>query len=1000
MRPAARNLVLVGLAFVTLALGVGAVLAPVQADRPVVHWPEAGRAPQSTVLPLATGRPLGLDAAVPCTTVRAAAASGGAALRTQPERDLSARERHTAGHDTVARAGDGLWVGAVDGRVRVAASGVLLADEPLPAGECVYRVVADDTGIEVLRDGTRIGGRQNLPPPEVAELVTAAQGDRAKAGLSVELRPDARYQSVPGTLKIVLLVAHGLLLVVTLVLAWRWWPGSSREPWRRPRWSWADVVATVVSGAWVVLGPMQMDDSWYLLMARNADAGGFVGNHVYMDNSTESPFVLSQYLQQAWGALADDWSLWWIRMVPAACGLLTWFLLRATLANVLGRAAHLRAVPWALLVAHLLWFLPYGASLRPEPVIVLLGAATLLLAEVARARESVGALAAATACAGLALVVSPSGAVAAAPLVLALPWLGPWFRRQPWSARIAAVSLAAAAVTVVVPVGFADASLGEVLTSIATNNDYYYSYPWYDEIVHYQTLLNTSGWARRLPVVLTLALLVLVAIGSGRGGRGTDPVQRLVLHSAVLSALALGLIALSPTKWVNHFHAIAPMSILLITGALVRSPLPRRAGPVIRTVAVLVTVTAVSLAFAGLNNWVPYTDFGQLFGDHTDLDFRTNEQQPHFGPITLRNPVPWLVVAAVGLLWARLRRRKGKLSRIDGQRAVLVTASAGSVVLLLVSFVWAPLSQGASWTAARSGLQTLFGDGCGLADDVHVARPSARQLGEPTTPARREGDFRNTRPAPMRTDPWDGPTRIWHDALPDGTSAGTGTLTTGWYPVPARGGTHVTFPIAGAPEGQVVEAQFGTTGNGTPRVIDTRELPADHRLSDAWQQLSVALPDERPELVRFVVSDVVTGADTWLAAAEPKLTGMRPVGEFLAGRTVFADQVSAAVWPCVDQARIEHGITDTPTAYLAADEAIKPGILNNPFFAEWGGAWTETAQVWDRTKVPAELRPTPPPRLPWGQVFEVRYPYPTDRYDLRVDRVERGGLERLPRWSR
>ncbi|WP_039738934.1 arabinosyltransferase C-terminal domain-containing protein, partial [Saccharomonospora halophila] len=263
-----------------------------------------------------------------------------------------------------------------------------------------------------------------------------------------------------------------------------------------------------------------------------------------------------------------------------------------------------------------------------------------------------------------------------------------------------------------------------------------------------------------------------------------------------------------------------------------------------------------------------------------------------------------------------------------------------------------------------------------------------------------EGDFRTTRPAPLRTAPWDAPTEIWHDALPDGTSPGTGTLTTGWYPVPDHGGTHVTLPVAGAPEGQVIEAQFGTARTGTPRVTDTQALPADHRLSDAWQQLSVALPEERPELVRFVVSDVVTGADTWLAAAEPKLTGMRPVGELLAGRTVFADQVSAAVWPCVDQARIEHGITDTPTVYLAADEAIKPGILNNPFFAEWGGAWTQTARAWDRTKVPAELRPTPPPRLPWGQVFEVRYPYPTDRYDLRVDRVERGGLERLPRWSR
>ncbi|WP_019816325.1 arabinosyltransferase domain-containing protein [Saccharomonospora saliphila] len=995
MRAVAGNVVLIGLALATLALGVSAVLAPVKADDPVVHWPRAGQAPENTVLPLAANRPLSLDASVPCATLRSLDPSGGTALRTQPERDLSAQQRRDTEHDVAQRVGEGMRVAMTDGRVTVAASGAVLVDEPLPAGTCVYRVVADETGITVLRDGTRIGGQRGLRPPEVSELFTAAQGTRA-TGLAVELRPDARYQSVPSPLKISLLIAHALLLAVLLVLVWRRWSGRRPARPTRTRWSWADVVATVVTGAWVVLGPMQMDDSWYLLMSRNADAGGFMGNYIYMDNSTENPFVLSQYLLQAWGELGD-WSLWWVRTVPAACGLATWFLLRMTLTRVLGRAGRFRVVPWALLVAHLLWFLPYGVSLRPEPVIVVLGAATLLLAELARTRESVGVLAAATACAALALVVSPSGAVAAAPLVLALPWLGRWFRRRPWSARIAAVSAAAAATTVVVPVGFADASLGEVLSSIATNNDYYFSFPWYEELVHYQTLLDTSGWARRLPVVLTLALIVLAAIGSGRGGLGRDPVQRLVLTSAIMSAIALGLIALSPTKWVNHFHAIAPVSTLLIAGALVRSPLPRRAGPVIRCVAVLLTVTAVSLAFAGLNNWVPYSDFGQLFGDHTDLNSETNRQQPHLGPVMLRNPLPWLGVAVVAIVWAGFRRRAGRLSRVDGHRAVLMTASLGSVVLLLASFVWAPISQGASWTVARSGLQTLFGDGCGLADDVMVARPSAHQLGTPTTPARLDGDFRGSRPAPLRTQPWERSTRVWHDDRPDGTSPGTGTLVTGWYPVPAHGGTHVTIPVAGALEGQVVEAEFGTGEHGTPRVTETRRLHGDPRLSSAWQQLSVALPEDRPDLVRFVVSDVVTGADSWLAAAEPKLTEFRPVTEMLGNETVFADQISAALWPCVRQARIENGITETPSVYLAADEAIIPGILNNPVFREWGGAWTQTAHAWDRTKITSELRPTPPPRLPWGQVFEVRYPYPAGRYDLHVHRTERGGLTQLPR---
>src|SRR5690606_7539911 len=119
-------------------------------------------------------------------------------------------------------------------------------------------------------------------------------------------------------------------------------------------------------GAWVFLGPANMDDGWYMQMARNAsESSGYIGNFVYMFNVTENPFVLSQYLLQAWGQLGG-WSLWWMRLVPTLCGLATWVLLRILLATLLGRAAKLRAVPWALLIAHLVWYLPYGTTLRPE----------------------------------------------------------------------------------------------------------------------------------------------------------------------------------------------------------------------------------------------------------------------------------------------------------------------------------------------------------------------------------------------------------------------------------------------------------------------------------------------------------------------------------------------------------------------------------------------------------------------------------------------------------
>lgn len=69
----------------------------------------------------------------------------------------------------------------------------------------------------------------------------------------------------------------------------------------------------------------------------------------------------------------------------------------------------------------------------------------------------------------------PSGLVAGAPLVLSLPWLARLLREQGRLERVTAVLLAGAAATVLVPVGFADASLGEVLDTTATHTWYYLS---------------------------------------------------------------------------------------------------------------------------------------------------------------------------------------------------------------------------------------------------------------------------------------------------------------------------------------------------------------------------------------------------------------------------------------------------------------------------------------------------------------------------------------------
>lgn len=972
-RPSPGNWLIAVLAGLTVLLGIGVMAAPVVADDPVVTWPKAGASATSTVLPLSPYRPLDIEATVPCATLRAVAAGGGTALNTYP-------------------GGPGLSVRAQQGSVRFWVSGVNVLEEPLRAEPCGYRVRADAGGVHVWRDGTELVSRRDLLPPQVSELSTQADG-RASAGLAVTLHTDARYQSRPSTAKIALLLAHALALATLLVLAWRRWRGTqSMRRLRVPRPAAADGVLLVVAVAWLFLGPANMDDSWYMMMARNAGHDGYIGNFVYMFNVTENPFVLSQYVLQFWGELGG-WSLWWMRLVPTICGLVTWVLLRVLLATVLGRAATLRAVPWALLVAHLVWYLPYGTTLRPEPFIVLCAAATLVFAEAAALRHSVGAFAVAVVFAALAVTCSPSGLVAAAPLVLSTVWLVPLLRRQPWAGRVAIALLLAAAATVVVPVGFADATLADVLEASRVHNWYYLSFSWYQEFLHYNTLLNTAGWARRLPVLLTLVILVVVALASGRGGMGRDPIQRLVVVSTITSALALALLSLSPTKWVNHFHAVAAAPTVLLAAALLRSPLPRRAGSVVTSVSVLLVVGAVSLSFAGNNYWVPFTDAGQRFGHHLDIDPTTNNMAPHLGPLYLRNPLLWIGVALVAFGWARWRRGRGKLVRVGPDRAVLASASIGSVLLMVALFGYAPIAQAPGWTVARSGVSTLFGHGCGLASDVTVKLPSRQQLGVPATPATRTGDFVNTRPAPIPADPWPTPTAVWHDDQPDGATTSTGELTTGWYPLPpSTTASHVTVPLAGRLAGQDLRVQFGRGGQVTG---EESLVPDPRRPVGEWQQLSVPLPPQPPQAVRIVAGDRITGPDSWLAVAEPRLTESRPITEVTQGQPVMANHMMTALWPCVDQVGIRDGVTDTPTVHLTTDENLPTEWPYNISNVSWGGAWAETASEWVQIKLDADL-PGGPPRLPWGQVFLIRYRYPVGQFDLRVDQRSRSGLTRLP----
>ncbi len=1035
---------LAGLAALTLVAAVGLLLAPVTAEDPVVSWPPAGQPARSTVLPLVPYRPLSLTARVPCAALSALdrRPAGGDALRTLPA---------TAGKP--GQLSQGLVVAVHGGTVQVTASGATVLREVLPAGGCTYRVLADAGGVRILRDGVRRGSA-SVQVPEVSELATELDGQPAASGLAASLHTDARYESTPTALKTGLLVTCAAALLMLLGLAWRWWGGQpiTAAP-ARPRPRIADAVMVAISAMWVLLAPTNFDDSWYMQMARGANASGSVGNAIYMFNVSENPFVASQYVLQLWGSLGG-WGLAWMRLVPLAYGLLTWLVLRLLLVAGFGRELGTSRATWALLVAYLLWWLPYGMTLRPEPLIVLLAAATLLLAELARRRHSVGVLAAAVAAAALAMAVSPSGLVAIAPLVLALPWLWRWLRAQRIAARVTAVALLAAASTSLVLVGFADATLGDVLESAAVHRYYYQTFSWFQENVHYKTILSfedSSQWARRAPVVLTIATLLLLALNSSAalrlpnstaalfsrlrtalllssgsaesGSDGDDPVRRMLVFSAGCSALALALLAPTPTKFVNHFGAAAAAPTVLLAAALLRSPLLaavqcglRRhpASAIAATMGTALMIGAVSWSFAGPNLWRPYSDRGQPFGDHLTASADHPDlvgMRPKLGPVQLANPLVWVVVAVAAGGWMWWRRRHSRDSALTPDRAVLLTGSAAMVVMIIVVFWWAPLRQYPGWSVALSAVRSVHGEPCSLARYTQVLVDTPAQP-VPVGPAITEGGFAAaaSRPLPEPVPAPNPGTLVWHDAVntdvrsdPDTSSltSSPGLLVTPWFALPPDGGSTLLVPLLGARAAQQLTLEYATAGGPDPAVAGSTSLRPDPAVPRTqWHQAAVALDrlgTRRPSSVRVVVRDwMVTDADSWVAVGQPRLASWRPLTTFVAGRPVYVDQLTSALLPCLDQVGVEHGIARAPQVLVLSDEDFGRGFLDLGFELHRGGTEVPVSRSGTAVRMPARLVPSGPPTLPWGRVERVVYDHPVGLVDLHVHHVRRAGWTRLP----
>ncbi|RRO20652.1 hypothetical protein EIL87_01940 [Saccharopolyspora rhizosphaerae] len=136
-------------------------------------------------------------------------------------------------------------------------------------------------------------------------------------------------------------------------------------------------------------------------------------------------------------------------------------------------------------------------------------------------------------------------------------------------------------------------------------------------------------------------------------------------------------------------------AVVLLTTALLRSPLPRTTGVVASTAAtgVLIVVAAGS---SGPNTGKPCSDRGQSFGNHLPASLskvELSETTPHLGEVSLRDAKLWIALAAAIAAFGRWRRRHHRGVLLRPERGLLIATALPLVTGVVVVFVLAPFRQ-------------------------------------------------------------------------------------------------------------------------------------------------------------------------------------------------------------------------------------------------------------------------------------------------------------------
>jgi len=1017
-----RHLIRVLAAVGALACAVALPFAPVMSDSTTVVWDANRDGPATTAL-FVPYRPAELSATVPCASVRSALVAPGPTV--------------VLGTAPVTNPRNGLVVVSERGRLTA-----LIDERGFPLAVPGGAGCGLDVRSTLDRTSISVGGVERVSidgdvVPEVFGLRTDAP---VNSGVRVSAQTRTWFESTPTDLKEALLAGYASLAIIALLTViprprrWRLArPGGTLQGWGRTGVRLlVDTVVLATLALWTVVGPLTDDDGFATMTIRNDIASGDIGNYYRWFNASEAPFTLMQTLVEPLIQITLAPPI--LRLPSMLAGVLAWFVIsRGVLGAALPSLARSGGGRALAAVAFLAWWLPFNLGMRPEPWVALGTAATLALLLRMRSRppdrRALFLATGAAVTAGLTIAVTPTGLLVAVPVVLFTPALlrvvrGPEGTSPPvrWVGSAGRLALLGAGSAVALAVMFADQTLTGALRATEIHSEFGPNLGWYEEWFRYQALLGTGQMgsaAKRLPVLLTLALLVVAAVLLGRRLRGVADLPGTAVLTAV-AAGAFGVLWLMPSKWTHHFGALAGFGAPFLVAATVLALRSARRHGAVRGVLVtcsggaVLVCGAVALAFSGPNTWSFYSDYG--------MPWSAEPVRP--AGVPLNSPALWLAlaVAMASVVWliGLARRRAARAAAATGAASasglVSVAAMIAAVALLVGSFGTAPLRLQGTYSLAEENLRAVLGTSCGLEEHVEVLPAAPGGVLRPVAGADSRTGFVTGGGFPPAIPPTDPPgvghsTFLWGSFV---TGPGTtGSLVSGWFDLPPqRPDTEVSVELAGRPaEGNALTLDFGRIGpNGAVEPLGSRRLqdpapgllpfddpvngrPDDWRDYSYWRTLGVAAEavPAGAEVVRVRATDWATDPQGWLAVTGPVVRDVVSLTEYLDGTgPVLIDWPMSFAFPCrTDFPKIHDGVAQTPEVTLASPRDYPPAGLS--YDPEVGGSFAAMPLTGSAVEVPSRLVGLR--GREWGRLIRTSYPARIDSYSTTTTTQRSSGWE-------